>query len=369
MPLLKEEILKILAQLPKEEQWRLFIDGYRQDEGKMAFDVREPGYMAGMERALEEMQSSIEEPLSAEILITLHRLALTNVDNTDNDSLDSFRDKSPGDFGLVSNQDVEQPQKGNVSLQGLIEFMQSDALSEMVVIRGRDGKAGNAPKFEIESAGKDVLRTKTPEQVHELIKEGNTRFYVARESADSINTWVNQTLTNYHNEIGQAKTPDDKLNAIVKMVSTLERGHIFTDGNARTMVMLGLNRELIKNGFTPAILENPNRFDLFSRAELRSEISKGMQTFWYYAHKAEVEALLAGESLIQAGKIASSPTTYELDSQYTNARADDKETDNRASPVSITRTTKETLHKMKSEDDALLQEVEEEQNDRGASLS
>ena len=374
MPLSKEQMQKALEQLPPDEQWRLFIDGYRQNEGKMAFDVREPGYMAGMERAFEEMKSSIDEPLSAELLIELHKQALTNVDNTDNESLESFRDGSPGDFGLVSNQDAEEPQKGNISLRGLTEFMASGALDETVVRRKKSGEYENVPKFEIESGGRDVLRTNTPEQIHDLVKRGGTRFYVARESAESINVGVNQILKNYHNDITQAKSPDDKLNAIVKMVSTLERGHIFTDGNARTMVMLTLNRELVKNGFTPVILENPNRFDLFSCDELKGEISKGMQTFWHYVHKAEVEFLLS--ETLEPGIISSPPSPYEPEHDQAIASSDAEETDRRASPVSIIKTTKEMLSKMKEEDNIRLKEQEkeevkeeEDQEDRGDSLA
>lgn len=49
--------------------------------------------------------------------------------------------------------------------------------------------------------------------------------------------------------------------------------------------MLILNRELIRNGLPPSMLENPNRFDLFSIDELREEIKKGWEQAEKYQSK------------------------------------------------------------------------------------
>lgn len=289
MTLSKKEVVKKFALLPKTEQWRFFIDGYRHNEGRLAFDVREKGYMKAMEAAFTRMLATVEKPLSSQIIIDLHRHALTGVENTDNVHLDTFRDGNPGDFGLVSNEDTLKPLLGNASLLGVTEFMNSGVLDEMIV----NSRGLTVPRFEIMVNGKDILRSGTPAEVHEAIKGGGARLYVARESESVIHARVDKTLKTYHTEMQNAVTSDSKLNAIIKMVSTLERDHIFTDGNARTLVMLVLNRELVKNGFTPVILENPNRFDLFSIAELKNEVSAGMQMFWKHANKAAVDDILS----------------------------------------------------------------------------
>lgn len=289
----KEEMIATFQKLPAEEQWRFFIDGYRQSEGEGAFDVREPGYMAAMKAAFQVMLDSIEQPLTANLLIELHKHALTGVDDTDNEHLETFRNGDPGDFGLVTNTDMSNPKLGNVSLDGIVEFVNSNAFNETVTTRS--GQV--VPKFEIIVNHKDVSRTHTPEQIHDLIRDNGARFYCKHESSDSLERTVNLVLSTYNDEIYRATTSEDKLNAIITMVSELERRHLFTDGNARTLVMLVLNRELVKNGFTPTILENPNRFDLFSRDELKAEIAVGAQMFWHHASKAETEKLLKLEEL------------------------------------------------------------------------
>lgn len=333
MPSTIKEMRDILNKLPSSQRWRLFIDGYRQNEGRLAFDARENGYMAGMENAFDEMQRTINKPLSSEMIIELHRHALFGVENTDNEQLDTFRNGSPGDFGLMSNEDAETPKKGNASRKGVMEFLLSGALRE--TITSPSGKV--IPKYQIEYGGKDISRDNSPEDVYDMIKSGRARFYVARQSAEGITQDVRKTLQNYNLELTRARTPDEKQNAIIKMVSSLERAHIFTDGNARTMVMLVLNRELVRNGFTPVILENPNRFDLFSIEELKTEVSVGMQHYWHYANKEEIVSLLRSKGLHAD---LADPLSPPPDSGYASQTA---------SPAATLKEVKKALHEIKDE--------------------
>lgn len=288
-----KEMRALFNKLPQQEQWRLFIDGYRQEEGEGAFDVREPGYMQAMKNAFLTMLNTIDQPLTSELIIILHSKALSGVDGTDNENLDTFRDGSPGDFGLVANKDSLNPALGNASLEGIKEFINSGALSEQVI--GRNNTA--APRYEILIDGIDVARTDSPEDIFEKIKNQGGRFYCKHESAESIEANVNKILDDYHQKINEATNSQGKLSAIIDMVSQLERRHIFSDGNARTLVMLVLNRELVKNGFSPVILDNPNRFDLFSQKELVNEVGFGMQKFWQHAFHREISHLLVQEDM------------------------------------------------------------------------
>ena len=58
--------------------------------------------------------------------------------------------------------------------------------------------------------------------------------------------------------------------------------HPRADGNNRTATII-LNSELIKYGFRPAVLENPNRLEGFSQAELLQEVYQGMRNFIHVA--------------------------------------------------------------------------------------
>ncbi len=84
-------------------------------------------------------------------------------------------------------------------------------------------------------------------------------------------------LENYNKSIQSAKTPLDTLLAIIKYAQFCEQLHPFIDGNCRTFGMLMLNHLLMRNGFPPAILENPNRLDAFSEKQLLVEVINGMQ--------------------------------------------------------------------------------------------
>jgi Fic/DOC family len=88
-----------------------------------------------------------------------------------------------------------------------------------------------------------------------------------------------QALVAYEADIQSAQTETEKLSAIARCCQTLEQIHPFEDGNARTFGILLVNRLLLKEGLNPAIIEDPNRFDGYSNAELIEEIRSGQAAF------------------------------------------------------------------------------------------
>jgi hypothetical protein len=79
---------------------------------------------------------------------------------------------------------------------------------------------------------------------------------------------------------------DAKLRRIVKTIRALHVGHFFGDANGRLNIFLLLNKLLIEEGFSPAIL--PNNPDVFGGLKtldgLVQDVLKGMELF-----KQEVE--------------------------------------------------------------------------------
>jgi hypothetical protein len=63
------------------------------------------------------------------------------------------------------------------------------------------------------------------------------------------------------------------------LVTVLERLHIFSDANGRTLCTVLLNRELIKYGYSPVILDNPNMFDGCCHETIKAKIKEGMLRF------------------------------------------------------------------------------------------
>lgn len=70
---------------------------------------------------------------------------------------------------------------------------------------------------------------------------------------------------------------DNKLSAIAHAVQALERIHPFNDVNCRSFCMVFLNILLIQNGFLPALIDDPNKFDGYDCHSLVVLIKEGIQ--------------------------------------------------------------------------------------------
>lgn len=92
-------------------------------------------------------------------------------------------------------------------------------------------------------------------------------------------------IRQYYETMDTAKTDDEKLFAIARLIRTLEISHSFVDYNQRTYVFLLLNKLLMQNGFLPVILDDPFVFDGFKTAnELVDEVKKGFANFIEAVH-------------------------------------------------------------------------------------
>lgn len=126
----------------------------------------------------------------------------------------------------------------------------------------------------------------SPEQVAKCIyvqmskKHKNFNFYVRSHQLEEDEGILEDQIDNYILEYElnvKNANPMIKLKAIISLIQQCEQLHPFGDGNGRTFCMLLLNHFLLKNGFPMVILDDSNRFDLFSEAELLNEIINGMQ--------------------------------------------------------------------------------------------
>ena len=96
------------------------------------------------------------------------------------------------------------------------------------------------------------------------------------ESSDNmLKACVTKLINNYNN--------DKSLGSLVKLVTSLERMHIFPDYNARTFGALVLNKELIQMKKNPSILTDVNYLDYYSDKDLIKEIESGQTDFKHLA--------------------------------------------------------------------------------------
>ena len=99
--------------------------------------------------------------------------------------------------------------------------------------------------------------------------------------------WDNATIrshfpkiaTSYEQKLLKCTSDESKISLIAETAQTLELLHIFKDGNARTVITIWLNKELMRAGLQPAVIENPNDFDWKTTKELVDIIKVGQKAF------------------------------------------------------------------------------------------
>lgn len=94
---------------------------------------------------------------------------------------------------------------------------------------------------------------------------------------ESLLLETNRYLNELKSSLRKATRPMERLIPIVTFSHYCDQLHAHLDCNTRTYGMLGLSHLLMRNGFPPAILNNPNVLDGFSVAELIEETITGME--------------------------------------------------------------------------------------------
>jgi len=88
-----------------------------------------------------------------------------------------------------------------------------------------------------------------------------------------------QKLLDEYKDKVKTDDPLNQLKAIVGFIQSLDFLHPFIDGNTRTFETLLLNRELIRHGFSPTILYDPNAFTRSSKREALFYVLHGMDNY------------------------------------------------------------------------------------------
>lgn len=273
-----------LMDLPASDLWRLFIDGFRQDEGQFAFDKgfgAEGGYYASMISAWKTMIEHVNEPLTVQSFSDLHESSTGKLAYYDTEEGNIMREKkhAPHEFSLLSQDTTLDRFAWNCTFEGIKEFVQYYQDNHAELKENNQSYAFGVKNAQGFTYDYDLMRTdKTVTEIahdlNELAKRGDVSFGARGDSKLGAELIINK----YYQNIAQAKTDDAKLAVIAQCVGELERLHAFQDANCRTMI-LTLNKLLIQNELYPTILENPNRMDLLSNAELVAQIKQGQAQF------------------------------------------------------------------------------------------
>ncbi len=236
----------------RENFWRLFCDSELQSQelGWYDFEQREPGYLLAMTKAHLFMRQTINEPLTMDLIKQLHAKATDNVKHM-------VKKNHSGQLRHHT-ESLRYGVSPSTSLRGLVQSIRHS-------LRYED--------YDFTTSGYG--------QLYHLLYACDIKL-VAKK--------FKRILSHYQLNIFQAVTAKDYLLAIATLISRLEKLHPFIDGNTRTFSMLLLNRELIRHGFSPSMLFNPNVSGCYCRERLANEIAEGMKRFQqcldgkYYAH-------------------------------------------------------------------------------------
>ena len=219
---------------PVLELWRLFMDGNQQGNGWKHYEARENGCINQLYQAWLYVRKSSNEPITPDYFKKIHALCALGIMQKSED-VGQFRKYCPS-FGMSEN---------SGTFLGYLEHIQCYNNLCALLEGSRFG-------FNAES------RVETP--ILEITLK------------EIIQEYESSLLEHANNLLGM-------LHAIILFCKKLVLIHPFGDCNGRIFSNLLLNRELIRNGFTPALLDNPNRMDGYSINEFVSEIVRGMDAF------------------------------------------------------------------------------------------
>lgn len=122
--------------------------------------------------------------------------------------------------------------------------------------------------------------TRRAEYMLSEINDSYLRFELARVSSISETARTCDVFSDqYRIALKEAKSDQEKIEAIVTYIQNLHQYHPFADGNGRTFIFFILNKLLHENNLAPTIIKSPGRFTGWSVKELAEEVKKGQQLF------------------------------------------------------------------------------------------
>lgn len=319
----QEAVDQFESSYPKEERWRLLVDGYlyssaspnRDETGWMQYEFREPhsimAYFVAWQFCLRTLKLTTERtPLTVSFLLKLHQLVTDNVVGVHGKSgkfrvgpdretfvlgFDAHCITQAGAIDLVKSLKKNQAlalyfteDNANLNMKTFtsccfLHITQTSIGPDIIAIREgnlRPATAMAALSDQDKQHSGYLMVLYDPESgysTHKMLNAADTTdiddiiytkimqqgiLYIASTAADhELGQLVLDTLNKYNKKIVTLLSDTDKLSLIGKTVERLERLHPFEDANGRVFVNLLLNYLLLEEGFPPATLFDPNLFD------------------------------------------------------------------------------------------------------------
>lgn len=264
---------------------RLLIDGNRQttDGDEFVFDEKEPGYFTAMLDGLTAMLKSCNEKLTTKMLEELHDICVSNVLSVEGEYGTLFLTGFRNDTGFFY---IDLEAGKNFNEQGIEAFKTNNPDSIAFCDNQTDM---------INNHLEDIKNKQISWFIDNNIDNSSTEHnpapklvICARTRSDSIN-YIDTVLNTYHDTIATTTratngiVDENKIiEAIAKCCQSLNQYHPFADGNIRTFTFLTMNKLLLQQDMSPAILDDPNVFDGYDINTLVEKIKAGQDQFKSY---------------------------------------------------------------------------------------
>jgi hypothetical protein len=267
---------QLLAALPAKEIWRFIVDGQHQGESleRCNYDKREPGYLQAMTEAFVYMIDCLKMPdaLNLSFIKTLHMQALWKVSGV-------HKHKLKDDYAFNNNKIMGVDISDRSSAENIECVLTKIAKGNpLITLSNRYGSLSLKNfREQLLKHNNDVRKmaiewSSGTERIHGL-KDDSVKSF--QKIADN---YFISMINNYKFNIKKASDNREKLKVIVEFIAECAQSHPYVDGNSRTFCFLLLNFLLMTNGFPPAILYNPNDFDIYETNKLINNVIDGM---WY----------------------------------------------------------------------------------------
>ncbi|PJD93619.1 MAG: hypothetical protein CK424_02145 [Legionella sp.] len=263
------------------------------------YEEHEPGYaIPFLDAYIAAFKAPKTGKMSHLLIKTIHAIATSHLPNVQSGEYKNESSKFII-YGQRSNRGVNTRYSANK--QGILDFIQYWMIE--------NPKYGHVLSFENEknqfgyalyNLNKQLnwseyingKRTLTPvnladitTKLDELCFQFDYTCYINTMTVDIENNMIHPTVSRgmeaifdeYHADISQASTNDQKISIILKHIQRIEQLHPFLDGNMRTCVIL-LNKLLHDHNIPLSLLVNPNRLDACDHKELVRMLKKGQET-------------------------------------------------------------------------------------------
>jgi len=220
---------------PTLEVWRLLMDGSQQQQGWGHYEAREKGCINQLYKAFHLVKDTTSEPLSPEYFKAIHKICSENIICQWETKSGVYRDNPP-QFGVSRN---------SMSFLGYLDHIQ---------------------QFQT---------------IGSLTKHSGLSFnVVSLVETDNLDKTIKDYILEYEKKVAaDMENPAAILRALILLCKKLVIIHPFSDCNGRLFCNLILNRELVRHGFSPTLLDDPNRIDGYTLNESLYELVKGMNSF------------------------------------------------------------------------------------------